>query len=105
MNCPMCRKKTMEQKKGFMEEDGIEFEAYRCTACGEEMMTMKQLKGLATQYRKMRTAKEVTFAKWGNSLAVRIPHNIAYDLKLSAGKSAMLLRDKAGIKIIPKKTS
>ena len=105
MNCPVCQKGTMEKKKGIMEEDGVEFEAYHCSACGEEIMTMPQLKALATKYRKMRAAKEVTFAKWGNSLAVRIPHDIAYEMNLSAGKSGMLLRDKAGIKIIPKKKS
>ena len=44
MRCPVCQKGTMEKKKDIMEQDGIEFEAYKCLKCGEEIMTMKQLK-------------------------------------------------------------
>jgi len=37
---------------------------------------MKQLKVLASKYRKLRSAKDITFTKWGNSIAVRIPSEI-----------------------------
>ena len=100
MKCPHCSK-VMEKKKDTIKEDGISFEAYYCKECGEELMTMSQLKALAKQYRKLRTSKEVTFAQWGNSLAVRIPHEIADEYHLSPGSHGILTKDKDGIKIIP----
>ncbi|MAE13316.1 hypothetical protein CMO92_02015 [Candidatus Woesearchaeota archaeon] len=101
LTCPVCNKEEMERRKDIMEQDGIEFEAYRCSNCGEEIMTMKQLKVLAGKYRKLRNAKDITFAKWGNSIAVRIPSDIADEFSISAGTHGTLTKDKDGIKIIP----
>ena len=101
MKCPICNKGEMKKLKDIMEQDGIEFEAYQCSKCGEEIMNMKQLKALAGKYRKLRKAKDIIFSKWGNSLAVRIPSEIANEYKLSAGKHGLLTREKEGIKIIP----
>ena len=101
MKCPICLKESMEQIKDVMVQDGIDFEAYRCSKCGEEIMTMKQLKVLAGKYRTLRKAKEVTFAKWGNSLAVRIPSEIAEEYNIGAGKHGILTKDKQGFKITP----
>ena len=101
MKCAICEKGIMEIVKDRKEQDGIEFEAYKCSECGEEIMTMPQLKVLANKYRTLRNAKEIKFAKWGNSIAVRIPSDIAEEFKISAGKHATLTKDKEGIKIIP----
>lgn len=101
MKCPICRKESMEQVKDIIVQDGIDFKAYRCLKCGEEIMTMKQLKVLAGKYRILRKAKEITFAKWGNSIAVRIPSDIAEEYKMSVGKHGILTKDKEGIRIIP----
>lgn len=91
----------IKKKKDVIEQDGIEFKAYECTECGEEIMNMKQLKVLAGKYRKLRSAKDITFAKWGNSIAVRIPSDIVGEYNISAGKHGTLTKDKEGIKIIP----
>jgi len=99
MKCPICNKGVMERKLDIMEEDGIEFEAYKCSKCGEEIMDMKQLNVLATKYRKLRSAKEVTFAKWGNSIAVRIPKNLADEYNIKSGKQGLLTKSKKGIEI------
>ena len=101
MKCPACQEGRMERKRDIMQQDGIEFEAYRCQACGEEIMTMRQMKALASKYRKLRSAKDITFAKWGNSIAVRIPSDIADEYNISAGKRGTLTKEKEGIKIIP----
>lgn len=101
MKCPICSKGTMEKRKDVMEQDGIEFEAFQCNECGEEIVTMNQLKVLAGKYRKLRKAKEVVFAKWGNSLAVRIPSEIAEAYHISEGKHGILTKEKEGIRIIP----
>lgn len=101
MKCPTCLKAEMEKKTDVIQQDGVEFEALSCPKCGEEIMTMKQLKVLADKYRVLRRAKQVTFAKWGNSLALRIPTDIVNEYKLLEGKQALITKDKEGIRIIP----
>lgn len=91
----------MERIKDKIKEDNMEFEAWKCTSCGEELVNMEQLKALATKYRKLRQAREVTFAKWGNSLAVRIPTEIVEELKIKPGKHALLNTEDEAIKITP----
>jgi len=70
MKCPVCKKGEMHKIKDMIKQDGIEFEAFRCSACGEEMVDMSQLKNLADKYRALRKSKEIVFSKWGNSIAV-----------------------------------
>jgi len=101
MKCPICKAEEMKEQKEIMEQDGIEFEAYKCPKCGEEIMNMKQLKVLADKYRQLRKAKDIVFSKWGNSLAVRIPSEYAEEYNLSAGKHGLMKKDKEGFKIIP----
>lgn len=101
MKCPFCQKAMMEKKKDIIREDGIEFEAYKCSKCGEEIMTMKQLRELASKYRKLKNAKEITFAKWGNSIAVRIPSDVVEKYDIAVGKHGTLTKEKEGIRIIP----
>ncbi|MBS3109181.1 AbrB/MazE/SpoVT family DNA-binding domain-containing protein [Candidatus Woesearchaeota archaeon] len=91
----------MKKIRGKIEQDGIDFDAYRCPNCQEEIMDMKQLNELAQKYRKLRKAKEITFAKWGNSIAVRIPSEIADEFNISEGKHGTLTKEKDGIRIIP----
>ena len=100
MKCPICSGK-MNKMKDKIKQDDVEFDAFKCAQCGEEIMTMSKLKVLANKYRKLRQAKDVTFSKWGNSLAVRIPSDIADEFHISAGKHGILTKDKDGIKIRP----
>ena len=101
MKCPICKKGEMKKKKDCFKEDAVDYEYLQCTNCKEEILTMDQLKVLAKKYRKLRKAKEITFAKWGNSIAVRIPSSIAEEFKIKAGKHGLMTKDKEGIKIIP----
>ena len=100
MKCPIC-KGNMKIINDLMEEDRVEFEAFKCVKCGEELMNMKQLKILAGKYRKLKKAKEITFTKWGNSIAVRIPQEIVNEYKIKEGKQGILTKEKNGIRIIP----
>ena len=100
MKCPLC-KGNMQRVNDFIKEDNIDFEAFRCKSCGEEIMDMEQLKNLAKKYRKLRKVKEIIFSKWGNSIAVRIPSDVAEDFKIKSGRKGILTKDKDGIKIIP----
>ncbi|MEK6963127.1 MAG: AbrB/MazE/SpoVT family DNA-binding domain-containing protein [Nanoarchaeota archaeon] len=99
--CPLCKKGKMRIQKEILEPDGVEYEAISCVHCGESFLTMGQLDVLADKYRKLRRAKEVTFSKWGNSLAMRIPKAVAKEYKLSSGKTALLVQEKKGIRIVP----
>ncbi|MBI5390825.1 AbrB/MazE/SpoVT family DNA-binding domain-containing protein [Candidatus Woesearchaeota archaeon] len=90
----------MEKATAAIEEDSISFETYRCTSCGEELLNKDQLKALASKYRHLRKAKPIHFAKWGNSLAVRIPQKMVLELNLQEGTEALILREKEGLKII-----
>jgi hypothetical protein len=101
MKCPVCNKGKMEKVKDVIKQDGVIFDAFKCNICGEEIITMPQLKVLANKYRKLRESKEVTFAKWGNSIAVRIPRDIVDELQIRSGKQGILTKDKKGIRIIP----
>jgi|SRR3989338_9313247 len=100
MECPIC-KGEMEKIKDVIKQDRVEFEAFRCKSCREEIMDMKQLKNLAGEYRKLRKAKEIIFSKWGNSIAVRIPIEVVNEFNIRSGKHGLLTKDKEGIRIIP----
>lgn len=101
MKCPMCKKGTMELEQDIIAEDGVVFEAYKCQECKETLLTTNQLKTLAEKYRQLRKAKDTIFAKWGNSLAVRIPNEIAAQFGIKQGRKALIKKEKEGIKIIP----
>ena len=103
MKCPICNKGEMEKIKDTIKQDGINFEAFKCKSCGEEIMNMKQLEVLAKKYRDLRKSKEITFAKWGNSIAVRIPSEIAEEFNITSGKHALMTKDKKSIKITQSK--
>lgn len=90
----------MKKIEDTIEQDHVPYEAYKCAKCGEEIMTMQQLKSLAAKYRKLRKAKEITFAKWGNSIAVRIPSDIAQEYNIISGRQGIMTKEKEGIKII-----
>lgn len=90
----------MKKIEDKIQEDKVDFTAYQCLKCGEELMDMNQLKALAEKYRELRKAKEVTFAKWGNSLAVRIPKEFSEELAIREGDHAFLKRSERGMEII-----
>jgi len=89
----------MKLVAGMMPKDHMPYQAYRCSVCHEEVMTMKQLRKLSASYRRLRHATSVTLSTWGNSLAVRIPHEIAAELKWKSGTQGSLVKEKGGIRI------
>lgn len=99
LKCPLC-KGRMALKEDIIKEDGVMFNSYKCKSCGEELLDSNQLKALAKKYHSLRKAKDITFAKWGNSLAVRIPTKLAKDLHINAGTQGLLLKERGGLKIL-----
>lgn len=100
MQCYKC-KGDMKIFRDIMPKERVEYEGLECVKCGERIVTTPQLQSLASKYRKLRKAKEVTFSKWGNSLAVRIPSDIVNSYNLKDGKHGLITKDKNGIRIIP----
>ena len=99
VKCKICGG-DVEKKMGVMEEGGVEYEYFRCSKCSEEYLNMGQLEKVAVEFRKLKEAKEVTFQKWGNSIAVRIPKEIADAYDISSGKHGKLFKEKDGLKIV-----
>ncbi len=100
MKCPYCRVEMQPLKRPFGREK-VDCEGWQCSKCGEELMTMEQLKELGDKYRKIIDAKQSTFSQWGNSIGIRIPSELVAALKIKPGRTARVTREKNGIKIVP----
>ncbi len=88
----------MVQETGKTPE-GVKYAYSRCGKCGEEILDMKQLHEVAQQYREMKkyTAK---ISKWGESLAMRIPKELAKKYGLKQNEEITLIPEKGSIKIV-----
>ncbi len=100
MLCPMCEKGSL--KKGKIKEEffGVflgEFPAEICSNCGESFTDEKTTKEIELAAKKKGIwglGKKSTIAKTGNSLAVRIPKQIADFLKIKEGSDVFIHPDK-----------
>lgn len=96
MKCPICNKG--ELKKGIIREKmfGIdlgEFSAETCTKCNESFTdseTTRRIEELAKQKGIWELGKKTKITKTGNSLAIRIPKELADFLKLKNGDEAFI---------------
>ena len=80
--------------------DGAPYEYYRCPKCGDEILDMKQFGEFGERHKEVRKAREAKFATWGNSLGIRIPREMAKELKIKNGTPARLSIEKDGIRIV-----
>ena len=100
MKCPVCEKGYL--KKGKINETmfGVylgEFPAEICDKCNESFTDEKTTRAIEESAKKKRIwglGKKTKITKTGNSLAVRIPKEIANFLKLKEGKEAYIHPDK-----------
>ena len=77
---------------------GVKYNALKCGKCGEEIMTLDQAASFLDEAQKMKT---VTFSKWGQSIAVRIPVEAVKKYGITLKEKGMLLLEKDGFRIIP----
>lgn len=94
--CPICEKgtlkKVMEEHKLF----GVNLGTYpgeKCMKCGEvftDSSVMEKIEFVAKQKGIWGLGRKTKIAKAGNSLAVRIPQEVAKYLKLKIGKEAYI---------------
>ena len=94
MKCPICEqgilKQVVEEHRMFGGSLG-KYKGEKCTSCGElftDSSVMEKIEATAKQKGIWGLEKKTKIAKAGNSLAVRIPQEIAKYLKLKIGTEA-----------------
>jgi len=96
VECPVCGKGKLRQRKVREEMFGIdlgEYPADICDSCGESFVdqdAMKKIEARAKEMGLWGLAKKVSIAKSGNSLVVRIPAELARLLRLKGGEDALV---------------
>lgn len=105
MKCPICEKGTLREGKIREEMFGVhlgEFSAEICSKCGESFTDEKTTRAIEEAAKKKGVwglGIKTKITKTGNSLAVRIPKEIADFLKLKEGNEAYIHPDKNKIVI------
>ncbi len=89
----------MNEKEG-VDPNGFCYNYYMCEKCGEKVLDMKQLHEVAKKYREMKRY-QTKISKWGLSLGLRIPKEVAKKYNLKDKKSVYLVPEKEFIKIVP----
>ncbi|MFH0986712.1 MAG: hypothetical protein V1911_01545 [Candidatus Micrarchaeota archaeon] len=96
MDCYICGKKM---NKGKIKFRGVLLSGWKCP-CGEEIMPSSEV--VRYEIMKGRRKSDVrTVTKMGNSLVVSIPHDYASELHIKRGSRLMVLREQAGLKLLP----
>ena len=80
--------------------EGIAYTYFRCSQCGDETLNLDQLHNVASKYRSLKTY-HLKLSKWGLSLGVRIPKELAKKYHLEDEKEIILVPEEQGIKLIP----
>ncbi len=93
-----CNGKMKELKANTPE--GVGYSYFRCEKCGEEIVDMKQLHNVAQKYREMKMFR-AKLSKWGMSLGLRIPKELAERYHLKDNEEVTIIPEDKGIKIIP----
>lgn len=80
--------------------EGVEYKYFKCEKCGEEIVNMKQLHNVAQVYREMKRY-HAKISKWGLSLGVRIPKELAEKYHFRDDEEVTIIPEDNGIRIIP----
>ena len=78
--------------------NGLDYDAYTCSSCGDTIFTMEQARSFMTA---VEAARQVTFSKWGDNLAVRIPADVVRRLGLKPKGKGRLVEKGKGFTIFP----
>ena len=95
MKCVICNGETVKKNVEY-KESGVSvgnFNAYVCQKCGETYFDEKTAEKIQIKSKQMGLfglAKKAKVAEIGNSIAIRIPKEIAEFLKLKKGKEVVI---------------
>jgi len=81
-------------------QEGVEYNYFKCTKCGEEILNMNQLHNIAEKYRIIKNY-HVKLTKWGLSLGIRIPKEVVERYKLKNNEEVVIIPEEKGMKVIP----
>ena len=95
--CSDCKGKMIERNAKTPE--GISYNYFKCGKCGEEVVNMKQLHNVAEKYRSMKSY-HVKISKWGLSLGIRIPKELAKKYNFKDHKEVALIPEEKGMRIV-----
>lgn len=96
MKCVLCNGKTVGKEVAY-KEFGMDigtFNATVCTSCGETYFAEEVAEIIQQKSKELGLfglAKKVKIAEIGNSIAIRIPKEIAVFLDLEKGKDVLLM--------------
>ncbi|MFH0874964.1 MAG: AbrB/MazE/SpoVT family DNA-binding domain-containing protein [archaeon] len=105
MKCPICEKGELKKEEKSQNMYGVnlgKFPALVCKECNESYTTedtTKQIEIAAKEKGIWGMGKKTKLIKSGNSLAIRIPKEIADYLKIKEGDEAFIHPDEKGILI------
>lgn len=100
IKCPICEKGVLEPVKKKHEMFGVDLGTYageKCSVCGEVFTDSSEMIKIEIAAKKKGIwglGKKSTIARTGNSLAVRIPKQIADFLKIKEGSDVFIHPDK-----------
>ena len=95
MKCIICDGQTIKKNVEYKESGVLlgNFNAYVCQKCGEtyfDEKTAEKIQHKSKQLGLFGLAKKAKVAEIGNSIAIRIPKEIAEFLKLKKGKEVVI---------------
>ena len=97
--------KKCTECSGLMQElkaetpEGVGYNYFKCTECGEEIVDMQQLHNVAEKYRKIKTYY-AQISKWGLSVGFRFPKEIAQKYHFKPSSKVKIIPEKEGLRII-----
>ena len=96
--CMICQGPLKEEHAKM--PDGVPYTFYRCRKCGNEVLDMEQLHAVAEKYRILKKY-HIKLSRWGVSLGLRIPKEVAKQYGFGEGQEVLLIPEKEGVKLIP----
>ena len=80
--------------------DGVGYNYFKCSNCGEEILNMSQLHKVAEKYRAIKRFN-ARLSRWGLSLGLRIPKELVKRYRLKSNKNVTIIPEKEAIRITP----
>ena len=97
-SCSECKGRMTE--KAAKTPEGVGYNYFKCEKRGEEIVDMNQLHNVAEKYRVMKRY-HVKLSKWGLSIGLRIPKEIAKKYNFRDNKEVFIIPEEKGIRVIP----
>ena len=82
-------------------DQGLEYEFFRCSGCGEELVNTAQLQEVMSKTADIKTYN-AKITQWGQSLGIRIPKELVVQHNIASNEEVKIIPDGRGFRIVPK---